>query len=48
MNQSTNAIERKGIVIFVIAYPISFVKIVIDTIITKKFGYVQIIGNNMQ
>ena len=48
MNLSTNAIERKGIVIFVIAYPILFVQIVIYLIITKKFGYVQIIGNNMQ
>ena len=29
MNLSTNAIERKGIVIFVIPYPILFVKIVV-------------------
>ena len=34
MNLSTNAIVRKGIVIFVIAYPISFVQIVV--IIIKK------------
>ena len=46
MNLSTNIIEEKGIVRFVTAYLISFVKFVI--IITKKTGCVQTIGNNMQ
>jgi hypothetical protein len=48
MSLSTSAIEKKVIVNFVIEYPILFVKIVIDTTITKKFGYAQIIGNNMK
>jgi hypothetical protein len=50
MNLFTNIIGRKVIVIFAIDYPILFVKIVIIIviIISKKFGYVQVIGNNIQ
>ena len=46
MNLFTNAIEKKVTVIFVTAYPIYFVIIVV--IIAKKSGFVQIIGKNMQ
>ena len=48
MDQSISAIERKGIVKSVTDCPISFVKIVVVIIITKKPGYVQIIGNNIE
>jgi hypothetical protein len=47
MNLSTNAIVRKGTVLFAIAYPILFAKIVV-IIIKKIFGYVLNIGKNMQ
>jgi hypothetical protein len=43
---STNAIVKKGTVLFAIAYPILFVQIVIT--VMKKFGYVQTIANNIQ
>ncbi len=46
MNQSIIAIERKGTVLFAIAYPISFVQIVVITI--KRFGYVLTTGNNIK
>ena len=47
MSLSTNAIVKKGIAIFEIHYPILFVKIVV-IITIKKFGYVLIIGKNIQ
>jgi hypothetical protein len=46
MNLFINAIGKKEIVIFVTACLILYVQVVVIT--TKKFGFVKIIGNNMQ